>query len=188
MKTRTVVETESPSLSRREFLAAAAVSAASTVPLAAAGAAGRPPAVQPPNGRIDCQSHLFCPDVVALMEKRTSDPRVFTRDGVRVVQMGDWLRKIPPHYMDVSAKLAAMDANGIAMTALSVNDPGPEWFGAEGPAVARMLNDFVAGIARAHPTRFFGLCVLPLQDVRASIAELDRCVRKLGMKGILLYT
>lgn len=38
--------------------------------------------------------------------------------------------------MDVSAKLAAMDANGIAMTALSINDPGPEWFGADGPAVA----------------------------------------------------
>jgi predicted TIM-barrel fold metal-dependent hydrolase len=107
---------------------------------------------------------------------------------VRIVQMGDWLRKIPPHYMDAAVKLAAMDANGIATTALSINDPGPEWFGADGPAVAQMLNDFVAGIVRKHPTRFFGLCVLPLQDVRASISELDRCVQKLGMKGILLYT
>ena len=78
--------------------------------------------------------------------------------------------------------------NGIAMTALSINDPGPEWFGADGPAVAQMLNDFVAGIVRKHPTRFFGLCVLPLQDMRASLTELDRCVQKLGMKGILLYT
>jgi predicted TIM-barrel fold metal-dependent hydrolase len=183
------VKTKPSSPTRREFLATAvAASAASTLQLSAAGAAAASPAVLPPAGRIDCQSHLFCPDVVALMEKRTSDPRVFTRDGVRIVQMGDWLRKIPPHYMEVSVKLAAMDANGIAMTALSVNDPGPEWFGAEGPAVARMLNDFVAGIAREHPTRFFGLCVLPLQDVRASIAELDRCVRTLGMKGILLYT
>lgn len=178
------------SLSRREFLATATVaaSAASTLQLSAAGAVQASPAVLPPRGRIDCQSHLFCPQVVALMEERTSDPRVFTRDGVRIVQMGDWLRKIPPHYMDVPAKLATMDANGIAMTALSINDPGPEWFGADGPAVAQMLNDFVAGIARDHPTRFFGLCVLPLQDMRASITELDRCVRKLGMKGILLYT
>ncbi len=141
-----------------------------------------------PAGRIDCQSHLFCPPVVALMEERSSDPRVFTRDGVRIVQMGDWLRKIPPHYMDVQVKLAAMDASGIAMTALSINDPGPEWFGAAGPSVAEMLNDFIAGIVAAHPTRFFGLCVLPLQDMRASLAELDRSVEKLGMKGILLYT
>jgi predicted TIM-barrel fold metal-dependent hydrolase len=169
------MKTNPSSLSRREFLATAVAASAS-------------PAVLPPGGRIDCQSHLFCPDVVALMEKRTSDPRVFTRDGVRIVQMGDWLRKIPPQYMDVAVKLTAMDANGIAMTALSVNDPGPEWFGADGPAVAQMLNDFVAGIARSRPTRFFGVCVLPLQDVRASVNELDRCVQKLGMKGILLYT
>ncbi len=142
------MKTNPSSLSRREFLATAASAATLSIDS---------PEAQRAQGRIDCQSHLFCPDVVALMEKRTSDPRVFTRDGVRVVQMGDWLRKIPPHYMDVSLKLATMDANGIAMTALSVNDPGPEWFGADGPAVAQMLNDFVAGIARSHPTRFFGL-------------------------------
>jgi hypothetical protein len=29
------------------------------------------------------------------MEAAT-DPRVFTKDGVRHVQMDDWLRKIPP--------------------------------------------------------------------------------------------
>lgn len=174
-------------LSRREFIAAAtAASAFSSLPATAAGATSS--SAPPKLDRIDCQSHLFCPEVVALMEKRKTDPQVFTRDGVRVVQMGDWLRKIPPHYMDVGVKLAAMDANGIAMTALSINDPGPEWFGDDGPLVAKMLNDFVAGITRQHPTRFFGLCVLPLQDMRASITELDRCVRKLGMKGILLYT
>lgn len=181
------MKTKTPPLSRREFLAAATAAAAAKPYLSEAGAVPASPAVLPP-GRIDCQSHLFCPQVVALMERRTSDPRVVMRDGVRVVQMGDWLRKIPPHYMDVGVKLATMDANDIAMTALSINDPGPEWFGADGPAVAQMLNDFVAGIVRQHPTRFFGLCVLPLQDLRASIAELDRSVQKLGMKGILLYT
>lgn len=179
--------TKRPSLNRREFLAAAAAAAAKPR-RAEARAVQASPAVLPRGGRIDCQSHLFCPQVVALMERRTGDPRVLTRDGVRVLQMGDWLRKIPPHYMDVGAKLATMDANDIAMTALSINDPGPEWFGADGPAVAQMLNDFVAGVVRQHPTRFFGLCVLPLQDMRAAIAELDRSVQNLGMKGILLYT
>lgn len=81
--------------------------------------------------KIDCQSHLFAPEMVALMEKRTSDPTVFTKDGVRYVKMGDWLRKIPPLYLDADAKLATMDAAGIARTALSINDPGPEWFGAD---------------------------------------------------------
>lgn len=179
------MKTNAPShlpIPRREFLgsaAALALGAGFTTRAVAAGAGSL---------RIDCQSHLFCPELVALMEKRTEDPRVFLKDGVRVLQMGVWLRKILPHYTDVDAKIRTMDASGIAMTALSINDPGPEWFGADGPAVAQMANDFVAGVVRRHPTRFFGLCVLPLQDMKASLTELDRCARDLGMKGILLYT
>jgi predicted TIM-barrel fold metal-dependent hydrolase len=74
------------------------------------------------------------------------------------------------------------------LTALSINDPGPEWFGGEGVLVAEKANNYVAEIVRQHPTRFFGLCVLPLQDVAASLKEFDRCVTRLGMKGLLLYT
>ena len=165
-------------ITRRQFLTA---STAATLAPAAFAELGN-------GARIDCQSHLFCPEIVALMEKREADPHVFTRDGVRVLQMGDWMRKIPPHYLDVDAKLATMDAAGIALTALSINDPGPEWFGAEAPAVARLANDFVAGVVKQHPARFFGLCVLPFSDMKAVLAELDRCAGVLGMKGVLLYT
>ena len=58
--------------SRRQFLATAA--AALAVPqIAARGrAAETPPGA---NRRlIDCQSHLFCPELVALMEKRQTEP------------------------------------------------------------------------------------------------------------------
>jgi predicted TIM-barrel fold metal-dependent hydrolase len=178
--------------SRRKFIAVTG-SAIAASPMAALGTQAEASADQSPRPAgnvpiIDCQSHLFAPEIVALMEKRQTDPRVFTKDGVRFVQMGDWLRKIPPHYLDVDAKLAAMNAHGIAMTALSINDPGPEWFGDDGPALAQMMNDFVAGVVRKHPTRFFGLCVLPLQNMKAALVELDRCVQRLGVKGILLYT
>jgi predicted TIM-barrel fold metal-dependent hydrolase len=123
-----------------------------------------------------------------MMERRISDPVVRVKDGQKVVIMGDWVRKFMPRHTDVDAKLADMDAAGIEMTALSINDPGPEWFGADGPFVAQLLNDFIGGIVRQHPTRFIGLCVLPLQDPKAAQTELDRCVREYGMKGILLYT
>ncbi|MFM1747788.1 MAG: hypothetical protein RLZZ188_1454 [Verrucomicrobiota bacterium] len=173
-----------PSLTRRRFLAASTAAAAlPAAPSVAAAPAGAATAT-----RIDCQSHLFVPEQLAVMEKRTADPRVFTRDGTRYIQMGDWLRKVPPLYTDVASKLAVMDAAGISLTALSINDPGPEWFGADGPAMAQLQNDYIAGLSRKHPTRFFGLFVLPTQDIRASLAEMDRCVRKLGMKGWLLYT
>ncbi|GEP42447.1 amidohydrolase [Brevifollis gellanilyticus] len=137
---------------------------------------------------IDCQSHLFFPEVLDMMRKRTSDPLVYDKDGTTYLKMGDWLRKVPPFYLDVDAKLAAMDANGINITMLSTNDPGPEWFGKDGAAVARLIHDSLAGVIAKHPTRFRGLCVLPMQDEKAASEELDRCVNKLGFKGILLYT
>ena len=142
-------------LTRRKFLAASGVALA-TVPAALQPNEARAAAATAPF-KIDCQSHLFAPELVALMEKRTTDPTVFTKDGTRYLKMGDWLRKIPPLYLDVDAKLATMDAAGIALTALSINDPGPEWFGNDGPVVAQMANDFVAIVVRKHPTRFFGL-------------------------------
>lgn len=49
--------------------------------------------------------------------------------------MGDWYRKIPDWYMSVEKKLESMDSAGITMTAISINDPGPEWFGTRGPEV-----------------------------------------------------
>jgi predicted TIM-barrel fold metal-dependent hydrolase len=145
-------------------------------------------AAAPADVRIDCQSHLFCPELLDLMEKRHDSPRVYRQGADRFVVIGEWTRRVLPKHTDVPAKLADMDAAGIGMTALSINDPGPELFGKEGPAVARLVNDWIAAIARQHPARFFGLCTLPLQNMDACLAELDRCVTRLGMKGILLYS
>jgi predicted TIM-barrel fold metal-dependent hydrolase len=137
---------------------------------------------------VDCQSHLFFPEVLEMMRRRNTEPLVYEEDGTVFLKMGDWLRKVPPHYTSVQEKLSVMDAAGIDMTMLSTNDPGPEWFGADGPAVARLIHDSLAAVIARHPARFCGLCVLPLQDEKAAAEELDRCIQKLGFKGILLYT
>ena len=46
------------------------------------------------------------------------------------------------------------------------------------------INDEIAGMARAWPERFAGLGTLPMQDVKAAIAELERCMAQLGLKGV----
>jgi predicted TIM-barrel fold metal-dependent hydrolase len=166
---------------RREFIAATGIAALSTLAAGSTEKAGG-------GGRIDCQSHLYPPDMLDWMERRKESPYVYRKDGARYVVIGDWQRKVLPNHSDVRAKLGAMDESGIELTALSINDPGPELFGKDGPAVARMVNDYIGGVAKEHPTRFFGLAVLPLQDMKAATDELDRCVGKLGMKGILLYS
>jgi predicted TIM-barrel fold metal-dependent hydrolase len=137
---------------------------------------------------IDCQSHLYVPEVLDILERSTGDPRVYRRGDDRFVQMGDWHRRVFAQHSHVDATVANMDANGITLTALSINDPGPEWFGADAPRVARLCNEFISAAVQRHRARFIGLCVLPLSDMQSSLAELDRCVHELGMKGILLYT
>ena len=122
------------------------------------------------------------------MEKRKTSPYAYRKDGDRYVVVEQWTRRILPKHTDVPAKLADMDAAGIQLTALSINDPGPELFGKEANSIARMLNDYIAGLAKQHPTRFFGLAVLPFQDTDGTLAEFERCIKKLGMKGILLYS
>lgn len=181
-------------INRRKFLVNSGSAFAGLILLNSAKAISNPDfRIEDPShpmtpGIIDCQSHIFSEALVAIMEKRKTDPKVFTKDGKRYIQMGDWLRIIPPRYLDIEVKLASMDAAGISQTALSINDPGPEWFGNDGPEVAKVANDFVAGLVKKYPTRFFGLCVLPWQDISASLKELDRCANQLGMKGLLLYS
>jgi aminocarboxymuconate-semialdehyde decarboxylase len=162
-----------PPHSRRQFLAAAASASA---------------AAQQGRLAIDCQSHVFVPELITLMEKRKSSPHVYQRDGSTFIVVNDWVRRLMPKHTDIGAKLADMDAAGIQLTALSINDPGPELFGGDGVSVAGMAHDFLADVTRRHPQRFFGLMTLPLQDMGAALREADRCASKLGMKGILLYS
>jgi aminocarboxymuconate-semialdehyde decarboxylase len=54
--------------------------------------------------------------------------------------------------------------------------------------LARLLNDHIAGVVRAHPRRFAGLGTLPLQDPDLAVSELERCVRDLGLSGVEIGT
>ncbi|MGH2544637.1 MAG: amidohydrolase family protein, partial [Ardenticatenaceae bacterium] len=53
-------------------------------------------------------------------------------------------------------------------------------------AMARDCNDYVAQLVKERPNRFAGLATLPLQDVRASVTELERSVTELGLKGAMI--
>ena len=108
---------------RRNFLLSAGVTAAAQL---AATSTAAVVAAEPKAENVvfvDCQSHLFFPEVLDAMRKRTVEPLVYAQEGTDILKMGDWLRKIPPFYTSVPAKLAAMDANGIDITMLSTNDP-----------------------------------------------------------------
>jgi len=51
-------------------------------------------------------------------------------------------------------------------------------------ATARAINDEISEMVRGWPKRFAGLGTVPMQDVKAAVAEMERCMTQLGCKGI----
>jgi len=87
-------------------------------------------------------------------------------------------------------RLKDMDAQGVDVQVVSIHTPffGYHLEAAQGRALAREVNDEIAGMTRQWPQRFAGLATLPVQDVKAAIDELERAVTVLGLKGAELDT
>jgi aminocarboxymuconate-semialdehyde decarboxylase len=74
-----------------------------------------------------------------------------------------------------------------------VLSPMPEllsyWLPAQDAQIlARHINEQIAEMVRHAPSRFFGLGMVPLQDIDLAIAELEHVVKALGLNGIELGT
>ena len=84
-------------------------------------------------------------------------------------------------------RLADMDASGIDRQIISLTAPGVQVFdAASAPALARDANDELAAAVHSHPQRYAGLTAVAPQDPRAAAAEIERGMRQLGMKGIII--
>ena len=51
-------------------------------------------------------------------------------------------------------------------------------------ATSRATNDEISAMTKAWPKRFAGLGTLPMQDVKAALTELERCMTQIGLKGV----
>jgi 2,3-dihydroxybenzoate decarboxylase len=84
-------------------------------------------------------------------------------------------------------RLGDMDATGIAKQVISITAPGLQVFDADtAVGLARSYNDQLAEAVRAHPNRFAGLAAIAPQNPEAAARELERAVRKLGLKGAIV--
>ena len=93
-------------------------------------------------------------------------------------------------FMRVDLRLQRLDAAGIDYQLLS---PNPlTYFHHIEPANAvsfcRIHNDALASIVGGHPDRLGGFAAIPIQDVGASIEELHRAIKELGLHGPYIGT
>jgi len=85
--------------------------------------------------------------------------------------------------------LALMDRLGVDIAMLSVSSPGVGFAGSRAAvALARDVNDEGIALVHAHPLRFGLLATLPLPDVDATLAEIERAGDVLGVDGFVLMT
>jgi len=139
---------------------------------------------------IDFQAHLFPELYIAAMKRL---------DGAVVLEAPDPHSGMSYFYdkklkcrintatfqgQDVEKRLKHMDQLGIDIHVLTIPAPGADRFeGRHAIEIARIANDAIAAIARAHPKRFIGFFTLPSCDVKASLDELERAINELGLCG-----
>jgi uncharacterized protein len=92
---------------------------------------------------------------------------------------------------DVDARLTLLDEFAGLQQVLSLANPPLELIAApdKTPDLARLANDALADVCRKHPDRFPAfIAALPMNNVEASLAEIDRAVNDLGARGIQVFT
>ena len=82
-------------------------------------------------------------------------------------------------------RIEDMDGQNVDVQVVSIHTPifGYNMEPSQGLQMAQAVNDEISGMTHQWPQRFAGLATLPVQDVDASIGELERAVRDLGLKG-----
>ncbi len=109
--------------------------------------------------------------------------------GRQIAVVGDRRGGLPPKTRwTPEERLADMDSLGVDMHVLSPYS-GFYNYGLDAPlatATSRDSNDEIAEMMKSWPDRFAGLGTLPMQDVNAAIAELERIMTTMGFKGAMI--
>ena len=98
-------------------------------------------------------------------------------------QTGGWA-----DWFDLDEQFAYMDSTGRAMDVVCSVGPISSFFSEvpvqTGMHLAQMWNDEMAGAQARHPGRLWASGLVPLQDTKLAIDELDRSITRLGLMGV----
>lgn len=140
---------------------------------------------------IDMHAHWKPGEIADALRARTREPRILRNaDGVEVLKaprMGE--TPLDQAFDDADFSLARMDRQGVDVSVLSLLGSFC-WIEAQPVDVAtslcRSVNDGMSAICQRHPGRFAAFAALPLTDLAAATAELDRAMNLPGIVGAQL--
>lgn len=136
---------------------------------------------------VDTHAHYYGEALLQALARRDQVPLV---QGMAPRFMVTSTSRFPLQggFVDLAARLRWMDNQGIGHQVITFPGAlGPDVLPArEAVPLVRTINDELAAVCAAHPGRFTGLAGLPLADVDAAVAELERAVGTLGLRGAIL--
>jgi aminocarboxymuconate-semialdehyde decarboxylase len=139
---------------------------------------------------IDFHNHFYPPAYLDALRAGRSNVRVVVdADGNPVLHYpGDYNVAVAGH-RDITYREKVLEQEGVDLQVLTLTTPGTH---VEAPAraveLARLVNDAFAAVARERSRHFTALATLPLNDPAASVAELRRAVKDLGLRGAMLFS
>jgi aminocarboxymuconate-semialdehyde decarboxylase len=140
---------------------------------------------------IDMHAHWRPAEIADALRARTREPRILRNDdGVEVLKaprMGE--TPLAEAFDDLDFHLARMDRQGVETSVLSLLGSFC-WIESQPVEVSlplcRSVNDGLSAICQKHPGRFAAFAALPLTDLTAAAAELERALALPGMIGAQL--
>ncbi len=139
---------------------------------------------------VDFHNHYYPPAYLEALRIGPSAVRITTdAEGNPVLHYpGDYNVAVPGH-RDIAFREKAIKAAGVDVQVVTLTTPGTH---VETPdraaALARLVNDAFAAVAKERSAHFTALATLPLNDPAASVKELRRAVEELGLKGAMLFS
>jgi predicted TIM-barrel fold metal-dependent hydrolase len=136
---------------------------------------------------IDMHAHWRPAELADALRARTRNPRIERNaDGVEVLKSARYGEEpVSSAFDDVDFHLGRMDRQGVSTSVLSLLGSFC-WIESQPPEVSlplcRTVNDTFSRICREHAGRFLAHAALPLTDIAAAAAELDRAM---GLPGIV---
>ena len=135
---------------------------------------------------IDMHAHWKPAELAQALRERTREPRIVRNaDGVEVLKTRYGEEMLGDAFDNVDAYLERMDRQGVSVSALSLLGSFC-WIEAQPLEVSvpmcRTINDSLSRICQQHAGRFAAYAALPLADISAAAAELDRAM---GLPGII---